>query len=161
MRTLGTSAIGWNSVLPPVPTGESDAGDATNESAPPPTHDQVRESVRAAVAELVAAIRSFRVETRPVFSPSSLGTETITNAGSVASNAALAATRLNDALAQVDQIRAVAPHVAAQVEAAIRRAGGVFAAAGVRGVTIESIAGRLHVSVDVRALAESLEQNAA
>src|SRR5689334_16386881 len=68
MRTSGTTALGTTDLSRPLTTSTGRAAELSSAAAKPLTIAQARENVRAAAADLIAAIRSLTTETRPVFS---------------------------------------------------------------------------------------------
>ncbi|MDP3768721.1 MAG: flagellin hook IN motif-containing protein, partial [Dehalococcoidia bacterium] len=85
------------------------------------------------------------------------GTNTlmVSNAGAVARDVATAVEKLNEALAQLGDVRGAGARRSG-VEAAVRRAIGGLGEAGARGVSLSAEGGELHVSVDRAKLAEAL-----
>jgi hypothetical protein len=68
MRTSGTTGLGTTDLSRPLTTSTGRAVGLSSAAAQPLSVAQARENVRAAAADLIAAIRSLTTETRPVFS---------------------------------------------------------------------------------------------
>lgn len=139
--------------------------------------DEAKQQLRNASAALADAFRKFTIETKPVYTSSTIttggtltalstvkvvetqtGTTTTSNADAVAADVSTAAEGLNGAIASLRELAAETPLLRSEVENAVRDAIKSLSSAGAQGLSLQGKGTDMRLAVDRTKLASSLAQ---